>query len=186
MRRSHRLLLGSLAAGATLSLALAVGAVAAEPATSPLDRLNVWEGHWKFQSERKETPFSHAESEAGEGTCAWQPGHGYMICNFLGDAVDPEEGIRPDNLVIFYYSQAEKAYKHTFMAHEGGPLESTTTIDGDTWRLTYQVPRRSGGTADVRDTYIFGSAEVSLKTEVSIDKGAHWTEISHTALTKVS
>lgn len=184
MRRSRRLLVEALVPGAALTLALVSNAVAV---SRPLDRLELWDGQWNFQSETKETAFSHALTESGDAKCAWQPNHSYMICEYVVDKVHPDDGSRPDNLSILYYSNADKAYKRTFMSREGDPRENTMVVEGNTWTETYHVTRRSGGTADMRHILEFVSPGKQLiKTEVSIDKGAHWTEISQTVATKVS
>ena len=185
MHKYHRLPLSALLSGAILCFTLTANA--AEPAASPVDRLNDWLGTWKFDSTKLDTKYSHAGTETGETTCAWQSSHGYMICESVGDDIDPAQGIKPDNLSIFYYMTADKTLRHTFMEHDdGGTMLGTTTIDGNTWTVISQIPRRSGGTADLRDTYVFVTpAKRTMKTEISIDNGAHWTEISHTVLTKV-
>jgi len=182
---SRRLPVNALVPGAVLALALASNAAAMDAASSQLGRLDVWQGHWKFEADRKATPFSRAEVETGEGKCAWLPNHGYMVCDYLGDKIDPDEGAVPNNLVIFSYNRAAKNYNRIFMSREGSQ-DWTVAIAGNIWTAMTEVPRQKGGTADLRDTYDFVSpAKVMVKTEISIDKGAHWTEISETGLTKV-
>ena len=168
----------------------ALGAVAcftfaAHAAPSPLDKLNVWQGDWRYKSEYKETKFSHAGTNTGEGKCAWLPFHGFMVCDFLSDKVDADIGVRDDDIFVLRYSIAEKAYRYTRIVPQGLPQEGATETDGSTWTVTMQIPRKSGGTAEMRDVYHFVSSDKRvMTTEISIDNGASWTKIGETVATR--
>jgi hypothetical protein len=132
MRRYRRF--GMVVSGAALFFAAAANA--AEPASSPAGRLNVWEGNWRYEFDTMQTPLSHAGTLKGVGKCAWLPNHGYMVCDYLRDGVDPAEGVPADNLSILYYSPVEKSFKASTVEHEGAPLPETTKVDGNTWTMT--------------------------------------------------
>lgn len=74
-----RALAGSIVS--VLALGLMAGAATPDSTktTDPLDKLNIWEGRWKSQVERKETPYSHAASMPAHFTCAWTADRGYMV-----------------------------------------------------------------------------------------------------------
>jgi hypothetical protein len=50
------------------------------------------------------------------------------------------------------YSDVEKTFKYTNVSPEGGPDENVMIVDGNVWTRPFEVPRRSGGVADARDT----------------------------------
>ena len=163
-----------------------IAATQAAAADTPPDKLGYWEGHWKFQSEVKNTPYTKALTESGDGHCAWQFSHRYMVCEYIVDKMTPDDPDKPDNLTIYHYSDADKSFKYTSVTPEGTPSDSTVSMDGNTWTVTYQVKRRNGGTADVRHIQHFLSpTKWTMRAEVSVDRGGHWTEISRTVSMKV-
>src|SRR5215475_1967275 len=98
--------------GRTFALRLgSIGAamiVMPQATAAPPDRLGYWEGHWIFRSEVKETPYSHALTESGDGHCAWQSSHRYMICEYIVDEMSPDDPHKPDNLVVYHYGDSGK------------------------------------------------------------------------------
>lgn len=176
MRLHDRLFVGSIAAGAVLFFGLAAGAVTGD-APSPADKLNIWEGRWKLHEEIKETPYSHAGAVTLDGKCSWLPNHTYMVCDFLTEGPDPERGgAVANNLSLFYYSDADHAYKHTGMGTEGGPHEQVATVDGGVWTTEFQITGRKGDKLLYRNVYDFVSVgEYKMQFEISADNGQHWT-----------
>src|SRR5579863_4396931 len=177
MRMSKGFLARSAALGAALLLALTAGAAAGD-SSSPRDKLAVWVGHWKTHIETKETQFGHARSDDYDSQCSLLPHGAFMVCDHLGLQPGPDDGRVISDLGIFYYSDVDKTFKHTGVFMEGGPHEDVVRVDGNIWTRSAEVPRRSGGVADVRTIYTFVSADKHLaRHEISTDKGAHWTVI---------
>jgi hypothetical protein len=176
---SGRYVAGSIAA------AMLVGMQGGALADTPQDRLAFWQGHWKFQSETKQTPYSHALTESGNAQCAWQFNRRYMVCEYVVDKMTPDDADKPDNLAILHFSDAEKSYVHTGVYIDGDPMTARIVIDGNSWVGTSRIPRRSGGMAVLRNTQeLLSPSKWTMKTEISVDGGAHWTEISNTIATK--
>lgn len=186
MRRDVKMLTGSIVA--ILALALTAGAATSgSPNTSdPRDRINIWEGHWKIQSQRKETAYSHAASVSFDADCSWMPNRGYMVCDYLSASVDPAEGKPANHLTIFTYNDKDKAYKHLGISKDYKTLEEVTAIDGNLWHYTYELTGDKGEKLQCRDEYEFVSPEKqTTRFEISSDGGQHWTLVSEGVGTKV-
>jgi hypothetical protein len=104
--RGRKMLAGSIVS------VLALGLMASAAATSevsktpdPHDRINIWEGHWKVQAQRKETPYSHAGSAPFDAVCSWTADRGYMVCEYLSEKTVAGEGKPADHLSIFTYDE---------------------------------------------------------------------------------
>ena len=181
-----RMLTGSIAA--ILALALVASAATPDPPKTidPRDKLNIWEGRWKEQVETKETPYSHAASVPSHITCSWTADRGYMVCEYLSEKVDPAEGRPSDHLTIFTYDDKGKAYKHLGISKDYKTLEEATTIEGNLWHYTYQLPGDKGEKLDLRDSYEFVTPEKRItRIEISADGGKHWTLLSESVGIKV-
>jgi hypothetical protein len=187
---SHKRYIGMLASSilSVLALALMVSAATSDPpkSTDPRDKLNIWEGRWKEQVETKETPYSHAASVPSHITCSWTADRGYMVCEYLSEKADPAEGRPSDHLTIFTYDDKGKAYKHLGISKDYKTLEEATTIEGNFWHYTYQLPGDKGEKLDLRDSYEFVTPEKRItRIEVSADGGKHWTLLSESVGIKV-
>jgi|SRR5215471_10433289 len=184
--RHVKFLSGSTAS--VLALALMASAATVEPSrtSDPRDRINIWQGHWKIQTERKETPYSHAASVSFNVDCSWMPNRGYMVCDYLSGSIDPAEGKPANHLTIFTYNDKDKAYKHLGISKDYKTLEEVTTIEGSLWRYTYELKGDKGETLQCRDEYEFVSPEKQTsRFEISADGGKHWTLVSEAVGTRV-
>lgn len=179
MLGKNRMLAGSIVS--VLALGLMAGAASADPATAPdpRDKINIWEGHWKIQSQRKETVYSHAASVSFDADCSWMPNRGYMVCDYLSGGIDPAEGKPANHLTIFAYNDKDKAYKHLGISKDYKTLEEVTTIEGSLWQYTYELAGDKGEKLQCRDEYEFISPEKQTsRFEISSDGGQHWTLVS--------
>lgn len=159
---------------------------AAPHPTDPHDRINIWEGRWKETVDTKETPYSHAHSVPAHLTCSWSADHGFMVCEFLSETVDPNEGRPSDHLSIFTYDEKGNTYKHLGISKDYKTLEETATIDGNLWHYNYQLPADNGKKLDLRDSYQFVTPEKRIThIEISADGGQHWTLLSESVAVKV-
>ena len=97
-----------------LALALMASAATADPPKTPdpRDRINIWEGHWKIQSQRKETVYSHAASVSFDADCSWMPNRGYMVCDYLVGGVDLGDRRPVKQQTIFAYNDTHNSYNH--------------------------------------------------------------------------
>ncbi len=182
------ILMGSIMS--VLAFGLMASPVTPDPAgtTDPRDKMNIWEGRWKEVVERKETPYGHAASVPSHITCAWTADRGYMVCEYLSEKVDAEEGSKPaDHLTIFTYDDKSKAYKHLGISKDYKTLEEPNVIiEGNLWHYTYQIPNGKAGNFDLRDSYEFVTPEKRItRIELSADGGQHWTLLSESVGLKV-
>jgi hypothetical protein len=172
-----------------MGLGLMAGAATSNAAETPdpLDRMNIWAGHWKMQAQRKETAYSHAGSLSFNAVCAWAPNRGYMVCDYLSDSLDPQEGRVANHLSILTYNEPTKAYKHLGISMDFKTLEQVATVEGNVWTYLFEQVTRKGEKLQLRDVYEFVSPEKQIsRFEVSADGGQHWTLRSEAVATKVS
>lgn len=171
--------------GMSFGLALMLAAPLGAHAEGPQDKLNVWAGHWKIAEETFDTQFEHAGHSSFDAKCSWLPNHSYLVCDYLKEQREAD-GHFVDDASLLYYSPADKAYKYTAVATEGGPQEQVVSVEGNIWTRMFQTRRRSGGMAELRFTYDYASPTTHLaRFEISTDKGAHWTLISRFVAKKV-
>ena len=183
MRLSKHFLKGLIALGAALLPALAISA-ATQDSSSARSKLASWVGHWKVRIDTKETQFGHAKTEYYDAQCSLQPHGAFLVCDYLSQQPDEEGHILTD-LGLLYYSDADKTFKYTNVAPEGGPREDVVQVDGNVWTRSFQIQRRSGGVADAREVYTFASPDRQLaRLEISTDKGAHWTVVNEAVGTR--
>lgn len=176
--------LGAL--GTAVLFALASGAMA-QDSSSPHDRLTDWVGHWRTRIETKETQFSHAATEDFDGKCSMLPHGTFVVCEYVGLQPDADDGRVRNDVVLIYYSDVDKTFKFTTVLPEGGPREDLMSVDGRIWTRPFEIPRRSGGVANARETYDFVSPKKRrARLEISIDQGAHWTLVNEAASTRVN
>jgi hypothetical protein len=180
----------NLVAQSLIFLALSAGVVTLSHASTPdpNDRMSIWVGRWHEAVETKETAVSHAASTPGDLTCAWSADRGYMVCEFLSEKIDPNEGQLSDHLSIFAYDSRGKAYKHLGISKDNRTREETRiSIDGNLWHYTYQVSDSSGKKVDLRDSYEFVTPEKRItRIEFSLDGGRTWTLMTEAVGTKIS
>jgi hypothetical protein len=172
-----------LALSTAFLLALTVGA--APPVSSQHDKLAAWAGHWRVRIETKETQFGHARTDDYDSKCSFLPNGVFLSCDYLSMQPDPESGHVVDDVAIVYYSDVDNTFKYTNIALEGGPQENRMTVEGNVWTRPFEIPRKSGGVADARETYTFVSPDKELgRLEISLDKGAHWIVVNEAVGTR--
>jgi hypothetical protein len=154
----------------------------------PNERMSIWVGRWHEAVETKETAVSHAWSTSAHLTCAWTADKGYMVCEFLGEKPDPNEGKISDHLSIFTYDSGHDAYKHLGISKDYKTLEETPiSIDGNLWHYNYQVAGADGKKVDLRDSYEFVTPQKRItRIEFSLDGGHTWTLMTESVGTKLS
>jgi len=182
-----KMLAGSLASVLALGLMASAATPDSPKTTDPRDKLNIWEGHWKTQVERKETVYGHASSVPAHFTCSWTADRGFMVCEYLSEKIDVDEGKPFDHLTIFTYNDAGKAYKHLGISKDYKTLEEPDVIiEGNVWHYNYQLPDEKGNKLDCRDVYEFATpGKLITRIEISADGGQHWTLVSESVATKV-
>jgi len=181
-----KMLAGSIVSVLALGLIASAATPTASATPDPRDRINIWEGRWKEVVQTKETPYSHAASVPSRLTCSWTADRGYMVCEYLSEKIDPEEGRPSDHLTIFTYDDKGKTYKHLGISTDYKTLEEATTIEGNLWHYTYQLPNGKGANLDLRDSYEFVTPEKRItRIEISADGGQHWTLLSESVGIKV-
>jgi hypothetical protein len=162
------------------------GAPSAPSETEAHDRMTIWEGYWKSQIERKETPYSHAASVPAHFSCSWTADKGYMVCEYLTEKADPGEGRPADHLTIFTYDEKGQTYKHLGISKDYKTLEEVASIDGNVWHYNYEVAGQNGKTFNMRDTYQFVTPrKLITRIEISADGGQQWTLMSESVATKL-
>jgi hypothetical protein len=188
LRARGRMLVGSIVSVVALVLGLVATAATPDPPKTPdpFEKIRIWEGRWKIQVQRKETLYSHASSVPYSATCSWLPNRGYMVCDYLSDTIDPQEGKVANHLSIFTYSDKDKAYKHLGISMEGEPHEQLTIIEGNVWTTPFEVGGDKGEKLQCRNVYEFVSPEKQIsRFEISADDGQHWTLVSESVGAKV-
>jgi len=172
-------------------LALGLVANAAPPthtgSPDPRDKMNIWVGRWKEVVERKETPYGHAATIPFRVTCSWSADRGFMVCEYISENTDADEGKVSDHLTIFTYDDKSETYKHLGISKDHKTLEEPNVIiEGNRWHYTYQIPDGKGGHFHMRDSYEFVTPEKRItRIEISSDGGQHWTLLSESVGVKV-
>lgn len=169
-----------------LLLAFVLGVSVNATTANPLEKINIWEGHWKVQVQTKETAYGHASSQKGNMACSWSPDHAYMVCEYVGDFADPHKRIESDHLSIFTYNATAKAYKHLGVSTDFKTLEEPAIIRGNVWTTPYERPYH-GKRLRCRDVYEFVTlSKQKHRFEVSADSGRTWTVVSEAVWTKTA
>jgi hypothetical protein len=181
MRLSKKFLVRLAALSAVFLLALTPGAMARD-SSAPRDKLAVWAGHWRIRIETKETQFGHAKTEDYDSKCSFLPHRTFMVCEYLSLQPDSESGRILNDVSLLYYSDADKTFKYTNIASEGGPREDLVRVDGNVWARPFKIPRPG---TEAREIYTFVSADKQLgRLEMSLDNGAHWTVVNEAVGTR--
>jgi hypothetical protein len=163
------------------ALALAAAAGTAPPgashASDPPGKLGIWEGRWSYSDRTYKTPYSHAHTYSGTGVCNWSPNRGFMICDYLNR--DPDPGVPVNDLAIFSYDPAEKAYTRLGISNDDKPFGEHVTVEGNTWTTSAEIPYK-GKTIIYRDVHVFlhDGKRTTTAAQISADKGKTWTTIS--------
>lgn len=181
MGGSEKFPIWSAALGAAFLFVLTAGATA-QDSSSPHDKLTAWAGHWKVRIQTKETQFGHPKTEDYDEKCSFLPHGAFMVCEYLSLQPDPASGRTLNDVSLLYYSDADKTFKYTNIAPEGGPREDVVRVDGNVWARPFKIPRPG---VEAREIYTFVSADKQLgRLEMSLDKGAHWTVVNEAVGTK--
>lgn len=170
--------------------ALLASAVPLSHADTPRadERMSIWAGRWHEVVATRETAISHASSNPAHITCGWSADRGYMVCEYLSERVDANEGKPLDHLSIFAYDDRTNSYKHLGISKDYKTLEETRiSIDGNLWHYTYQLSGADGHKVEMRDSYEFVTPEERVtRIEFSLDGGHTWTLMSEAVGTKIS
>jgi hypothetical protein len=148
-------------------------------------QLGIWEGRWSYSEQDYETPYSHAHTNDGTADCNWSPNRGFMVCDFLNR--DPANGAPVNDLAVFSYSPAAKAFTRVGIFKDGKPFLNQVTIEGNTWTTSAEIPYQ-GKTLTYRNVYVF-SLEGKQRTtaaQISADKGQTWTTISQFTAVRIN
>ena len=163
---------------AAFLLALTTGATARDSSSSH-DELAAWVGHWQVRIDSKETRFGHARTDRYDARCSFLPHGTFLACEYLSLQPDPNSHRIVNDVALIYYSAADKTFKYTNVAPEGGPDENVMHVDGAVWTRPFKIPTQNHGMLDAREIYTFVSADKQLaRLEISTDKGAHWTVVN--------
>lgn len=170
--------------------ALLVSVTALSQASTPdaNDRMSIWVGRWHEVVTTHETAISHASSSPARITCGWSAEKGYMVCEYLSDRIDPNEGRPLDHLSIFAYDDKARTYKHLGISKNYKTLEETPiSIEGNLWHYDYQLSSASGKKIELEDSYEFVTPQKRItRIEFSLDGGHTWTLMSEAVGTKIS
>lgn len=167
-------------------LALSTGATAQESSPSH-GKLAAWVGHWRVQIDTRRTQFGHARTDRYDAKCSFLPHGTFLACDYLSLQPDPKSGRVLNDVALIYYSAADKTFKYTNVAPEGGPDENVMRVAGNVWTRPFKITTRAHVVLDAREIYTFVSPDKQLaRLEISTDKGAHWTVVNEAVGIKVS
>jgi hypothetical protein len=154
-----RLLFAALLAAPALSIAA--------DAASPLDRLAVFAGTWKSDTENFETPYSHASS--GSYTLVnqcWKAG-AFFVCNQSVDGVSR-------SMLVFSFKGGDTYSEVAVSADNGVGSNGTLLVDGGVWTFPGQF-HKLGQVIYVRTINIYnGNDSLDYREEYSTDQ-QNWT-----------
>jgi hypothetical protein len=154
-----------LSAAALLASSLAVAADA--PSSSPLDRLNVFAGTWKSDTQNFETPYSH--ESAGSYTLVnqcWKAG-AFFVCNQSVDGVSR-------SMLVFSFKGGDTYSEVAVTAETGAGSNGTLLVDGGVWTFPGQF-HKLGQVIYVRTVNIYsGNDSLDYREEFSTDQ-QNWT-----------
>lgn len=175
--RTIRVLLSAIAA--LVAIALNIAPCVSQPSDPP-GKLGLWEGHWTYSGQIYQTAYSQAHSDTGVFDCDWMPNRGYMVCDYFSD--DPPH----DNLSIFSYSPAAKAYTHVGVFKDSKPHWEKVTLSGNTWITPTETTYR-GKMLGYRTVMVFLSADKQLTmVQASADRGRTWLTLIKITAEKVA
>lgn len=159
-----------------------IGAATSDTSQSadPSGKLGMWQGRWSYSGRIYETAYSQAHSDSGTADCNWTPHEGYMICDYFSN--DPPH----NNLAVFSYSPAEKAYMHAVITKDSKPSWEKVALSGNTWITSSERPYK-GKTLRFRDVFVFLSPDKQTTTvQASADMGQKWVTLIEVSAVKVA
>jgi hypothetical protein len=180
--RSFRLL------GAAAALLLGLPAAAATPqASSPVDKLRIWEGHWTLKIQSYVTKYSPSPATTThvDNRCAWLPHKNWMVCDILHGEVNTKRGKPDNNISLFTYSDIDKQYRRLSLDEEGSMQQQVVAIDGNEWITPFECTGGTGVKHFCRHTFRFVSPKKQLFTFEVSDDNQHWTLLDDGVATKV-
>ena len=152
-----------LSAAALLASSLAVGA----DAPSPLDRLNIFAGTWKSDTQTFKTPYS--EESNGSSTLVnqcWKAG-AFFVCNQSVDGVSR-------SMLVFSYKGGDTYKEVAVSAESGVGSNGILLIDGGVWTFPAES-HRYGQVTYFRTVNIYnGNDNLDYREEYSTDQ-QNWT-----------
>ena len=153
-----------LSAAALLASSLALGADA--PAPSPLDRLNVFAGTWKSDSQTFKTPYSEAGQVSSTLTNqCWKAGQ-FFVCNQM---VDGESRV----LLVFAFKGGD-SYTVTYVPANGSySSNGALLVDGGVWTFPGEQ-HKYGQVVYFRTVNIYNGDSLDYREEYSDDR-QNWT-----------
>ena len=150
---------------------------AAADAPSPLDRLNVFAGTWKSDTQTFKTPYSEEGSSSYTlvNQC-WKAG-AFFVCN---QSVNGASRV----LLAFSYKGGDTYFVNYVPADSGRAVSGTVIISGGMWTYPGQQ-NKLGQTTYFRNVQIFSDNDnIDFREEFSSDN-EHWTLMSKGHETRV-
>lgn len=145
-----------------------------------LQKMAVWYGDWKYESETNTTPLGPGAKATGKMTC--RP----VLNGFAAECIYDEKGPAGDthSMELCWYDPATKKYAYVYLSNDGymeqGPFMMNEK--GDTWEANCVAggkPFRMRGV----ETVLSGGMTITRKAEMSID-GKTWLPYFTSSLTK--
>ena len=162
-----------LSAAALLASSLALAA----PAPSALDRLNVFAGTWKSDTQTFKTPYS--EESSGSTTLVnqcWTAG-AFLVCNQMVDGVSRA-------LLVFSFVGGDTYSEVAIPAANGHGSNGTVLIDGGVWTFPGEQ-HKYGQVTYFRTVNIYnGNDSLDYREEYSTDQ-QNWTPMAKGHETRV-
>ncbi len=147
--------------------ALAATSSAAADAPSPLDRLNIFAGTWKSDTQTFKTPYSEEGSSSYTlvNQC-WKAG-AFFLCNQSVDGVSR-------TMLVFSYKGGDTYKEVAVSADSGMGSNGTLLVDGGVWTFPGET-HKLGQVVYFRTVNIYdGSDSLDYREEYSDDQ-QNWT-----------
>lgn len=156
-----------------LAAALVVSALATAadaPAPSALDRLNVFAGTWKSDSQTFKTPYSEEGSSSTTLTNqCWKAG-AFFVCNQSVDGVSR-------SMLVFSFKGGDTYKEVAVPAETGVGYTGTVLVDGGVWTFPAEQ-HKYGQVTYFRTVNIYsGNDSLDYREEYSTDQQT-WTQMA--------
>ena len=171
----------------TVGFCLVAGAALAQAPQGPpkpgpeVQKLKVFEGKWKGESEMKPGPWGPGGKMTSEDDCTWFEGGFELVCRGTGSGAMGKmksEG-------VMGWNGEEKAYKYMGFDSMGMMASANGTVSGNTW--TWSGEDKMGGKL-IKSRYtivVTSPTTYTFKWETSED-GKTWTTAAEGKSTKAS